>query len=79
MLTTIAGERTEEECRYDFEPFPIDPLETRSPEQLRVPSVVLKADNNLLINSKHPAMDEVEIVSVGKFVFDSGLWKTDQE
>lgn len=41
---------------------------------LKVPSVVVPGEFNYLINPRHPAMEQVSIVSVEAFVFDPRLF-----
>jgi RES domain-containing protein len=40
---------------------------------LRVPSAVIPAEHNYLINPRHPAMAQVRVVSVETFAFDRRL------
>ena len=51
-----------------------DWLESGKSLVLRVPSVILAQENNVLINPKHPDMQNVE-TSSEDFVFDARLWK----
>ena len=51
-----------------------DWLESGKSLVLRVPSVILTQENNVLINPKHPDMENVE-ASSEDFVFDARLWK----
>lgn len=40
---------------------------------LRVPSVVIPAEHNYLLNSRHPLMEKVRVVSTETFAFDRRL------
>ncbi len=42
---------------------------------LRVPSAVLPAEYNFLLNPLHPDMSRVKVITVARFVFDTRLFK----
>ena len=41
---------------------------------MQIPSVVTKGDYNLLINPKHPLFENIQIIEVEKFPFDSRVF-----
>ena len=51
-------------------------LERRESLALRVPSVILVTESNLLLNPRHPDIDRLEVVSSEPFQFDPRLWKS---
>ncbi len=48
-------------------------LDDRKTLALRVPSIVVAGEFNVLLNPEHPDMGKVKIVSVDPYVFDDRL------
>jgi len=50
-------------------------LRERRTPVLRVPSVIVPEDNNVLVNPGHPAAAGARIVGRRRFTFDRRLWR----
>ncbi|MBC7946431.1 MAG: RES family NAD+ phosphorylase [Chitinophagaceae bacterium] len=58
-------------CRYIGDAF----ITEKQSLLLKVPSVIVPEEHNLLINPAHPAFKKVKVLSAKKFAFDTRMFK----
>lgn len=76
-ITEIAlSEMKKIQRQEKFRDYGTDWLNSLSSVALKVPSIIIPSEQNILINPMHPDVKKLKVKTIQKFNFDERLWKS---